>query len=137
MLDKVVATFGGLLVLVVFSLGCAFLVGLVGEWYALQNEAAYLAASQAKYGGYTTEANAELSRFIAERGLERSRLSVEVSAPGGPVFWGTPVRARITYRFPYRLGRWASFDVPVTGAGRAVSAYVPGAYGVAYTWPSY
>ncbi len=137
MLDKVVATFGALFVLVVFAVGLAVTSGLTGMWYALQNQAEYLARSQGKYGGYTTEANAELNRFIRERGLDRSRLTVQVSAPGGPVYWGTPVRATLTYRFPFRLGRWASFDVPVTAHGRAVSAYAPGAYNVTYAWPSF
>ena len=137
MLDKVVAAVGALIILCVFAVGLALTSGITGFWYALQNEAAYLAASQAKYGGYTTEANAELNRFIAERNLDRSRLTVQVSAPGAPVYWGTPVRANMTYRFPFRLGRWATFDVPVTGAGRAVSAYAPGAYNVTYTWPGY
>ncbi|SHE97781.1 hypothetical protein SAMN02745218_01195 [Desulfofundulus australicus DSM 11792] len=137
MLNEVVATYGAVFVLVVFVLGCAMLVGLAGEWYVLQNEAAFLAASQAKYGGYTQEANVDLQRFVSERHIDRSRLSVEVSAPGSPVPWGTPVTARVTYNFPFRLGKWASFDVPVTGAGRAVSAYVPGAYDVTYTYPSW
>jgi ABC-type uncharacterized transport system permease subunit len=137
MLDKVAAAVGALIILCVFTLGLALTSGLTGFWYALQNEAAYLAASQAKYGGYTTEANVELNRFIQERSLDRSRLTVQVSAPGTPVYWGTPVRASMTYRFPFKLGKWASFDVPVTGAGRAVSAYAPGAYSVTYTWPSF
>lgn len=137
MLDKVVAAFGAVFVLLVFALGCAVFMGLTGVWYALQNEADFLARSQAKYGSYTWEANVELNRFINERGLDRSRLTVEVSAPSNPVPWGTPVRAAVRYNFPFRLGRWASFDVLITGVGRAVSAYAPGAYQVTYAWPSY
>ncbi|MEW5898764.1 MAG: hypothetical protein AB1652_06275 [Bacillota bacterium] len=137
MLDKVIATFGALFVILLFMLGGALFIGWIGQWYALQNEADFLAKSQGKYGGYTTEANAELNRFIAERNLDRSRLTVQVSAPGGPVYWGTPVRATITHNFPFRLGNFVAFDVPVTGAGRSVSAYAPGAYNVTYTWPTY
>lgn len=137
MLDKVIGIFGAVFVNILFALCGAMFVGLVGEWYALQNEAAYLANSMAKYGGYTTEANAELARFISERGLDRTRLAVQVSAPGGPVPWGTPVRASVTYRFPYRVGRFVSFDVPLVGSARAVSAYVPGTYSVTYTYPAF
>lgn len=137
MLDKVIATFGAVFVLIAFVLGCALFVGLTGEWYALQNEAAHLAASQGKYGGYTAEANDELNRFVQERNMDRSRLTVKVSAPGGPVYWGTPVRASVAYRFSFQLGRLFSFDVPVTGYGRAVSAYAPGSYSVTYAWPAY
>ena len=137
MLDKVVATFGALFVLTVFVIGFAISLGLMGLWYNLQNEAVYLAVSQAKYGGYTTKANTELNRFIQECKLDRSRLTVQVSAAWGPVPWGTPVRATLTYRYPFKLAKWFTFDVPVTGAGRAVSAYVPGIYNVSYTGPIY
>lgn len=137
MLDKVIATFGALFILVVFALGLAMLSGLTGLWFGLQNEADFLAKSQGKYGGYTTEANIELGRFITDRRLDRSRLTVQVSAPGSPVSWGNPVRAAVSYNFPFNLGRWATINVPLTAYGRAVSAYVPGAYNVAYTWPSY
>lgn len=137
MLDKVIATFGGLFILTVFALGLAMLSGLTGLWFAFQNEADFLAKSQGKYGGYTTEANAELGRFIAEKRLDRSRLTVQVSAPGGPVWWGSPVRATVSYNFPFKLGRWAAINVPLTAYGRAVSAYVPGSYSVVYAWPVY
>lgn len=137
MLDKIIATFGALFILLIFTISGALFVGLIGQWYAIQNEAAFLAASQGKYGGYTTEANAELSRFISERRLEKSRLVVQVSASGSPRPWGTPVTATVTYNHPVRLGRWVSFDAPVTGRGRAVSAYLPGTYSVTYTSPSH
>jgi hypothetical protein len=137
MLDRVIGTFGALFVVLIFVLCGALFIGWIGQWYALQNEADFLAKSQGKYGGYTAEANAELAQFIAERNLDRTRLEVRVSAPGGPVFWGVPVKASVTYRFPFKLGRWVSFDVPVTGTGWSVSTYAPGAYGVTYTWPSY
>ena len=137
MLDRIIATFGALFVILIFVFCGALFIGWIGQWYALQNEADFLAKSQGKYGGSTWEANAELNRFIAERNLDRSRLTVQVSASGGPVYWGTPVRAEMTYRFPFRLGQWFSFDVPVTGAGRSVSAYAPGAYSVTYTWPTF
>lgn len=137
MLDKVVGTFGALFVILLFTFCGTIFAGLIGEWYALQNEAQFLAQSQGKYGGYTTEANTELQNFVADRRLDRSRLTVQVSAPGAPVPWGTPVRATVTYNFPYRLGRWVSFDVPVTGRGRAVSTYLRGAYNVSYTSPSW
>ena len=135
MLDKVTGTFGALFVILLFVFCGALFTGLVGEWYAIQNEAQFLAVSQGKYGGYTREANTELNRFITERRLDRSRLNVQVSAPGAPVPWGTPVHATVTYNFPYRLGRWVGFDVPITGRGRAVSTYLKDAYSVSYTSP--
>ena len=137
MLDKVIGTFGALFIILIFVLCGVLFIGLVGQWYIIQNEAQFLAHSQGKYGGYTQEANNELQTFVAEKGLDRDRLSVQVSAPGAPVPWGTPVHAKITYNFPYRLGQWVNFDVPISGQGRAVSTYLRGAYNVSYTYPSW
>lgn len=137
MLDKVIATFGALFILLLFTICGTLFIGMIGQWYAIQNEAVFLATSQGKYGGYTTEANAELNRFITERRLEKTRLNVEVSAPGTPRPWGTPVTATITYNHPIRLGRWLSIDAPIAGHGRAVSAYLQGNYQVTYTSPAY
>ena len=137
MLDKIVGTFGALFVILLFTFCGTLFVGLIGEWYAIQNEAQFLAQSQGKYGGYTQEANTELQNFVTTQHLDGSRLTVQVSASGAPVFWGTPVHATVTYNFPYQLGQWVSFDVPIAGRGRAVSTYLPGAYNVNYTSPSW
>ena len=122
-------------VVLLFAFCATLFIGLTGEWHAIQNEAQFLAQSQSKYGGYTPEANTELREFIADRRIDRTRLSVYASASGAPVAWGTPVHATITYNFPYKLGKWVDFDVPITGQGRAVSTYLPGAYNVSYTHP--
>jgi len=136
MLAKFVAAVTSLFILLGFALCCALLVGMIGQWYALQNEAQYLAVSQGKYGGYTTEADEGLRDFIRERNLDPARLTVEVSAPNAPVPWGTTVWARLTYRFRFGAGNFlAPFEVTLTATGRAVSTYLPGAYDVVYTSP--
>lgn len=135
MLDKVIGTFGVMFVILLFTITGGMFIGTIGQWYIIQNEAQFLAASQGKYGGYTTEANAELQKFIADHKLDPKRLNVEVSAAGIPAPWGKPVTARITYNSPFKLGQWVSFDIPLSGYGRAVSNYLPGAYSVTYISP--
>lgn len=137
MLQKVIDTFGSLFIIMLFVISGALFTGLVGFWYAVQDEAQFLARSQGKYGGYTQEANNELVTFINDRRLDRGRLRVVVSSPGAPSPWGTPVHATIEYSFPFQVGQLISFDVPIKGAGRSVSTYLPGAYSVAYMHPSW
>jgi len=136
MLDKVIATFGALTILLIFAMTSALFVGMIGQWYSLQNQAQFLAASQGKYGGYTTVADDALQEYISDYNLDRSRLDVSVSAPYGPVSYGTAVTTEITYQFEFGAGNWFTpFTVDLTGRGRSVSTYLPGTYSVTYTAP--
>ncbi|NSW82733.1 MAG: hypothetical protein HPY90_05570 [Syntrophothermus sp.] len=135
MLDKVVGVFGALFLILLMTFTSALFIGMIGQWYAIQNEAQFLAVSQGKYGGFTTQANAELQRFVSDRKLDRQRLDVQVSAAGGPVAWGQPVTAQITYQYPFKLGKLISFNVPISGKGWSVSTYLEGAYSATYTSP--
>lgn len=135
MLDKVIGTIGSLFIILLFVICGAVFVSLIGQWYLIQNEAQFLAQSQGKYGGYTQEANTQLASFISEHNIERSRINVQVSSPGRSTPWGTPVKATINYNFPFRVGNWINFNVPLKGVGESVSTYLPGAYSVTYTNP--
>lgn len=138
MLEKVIALFGAIFILLGFVMTSALFLGMMSQWYALQDEAQFLAASQGKYGGYTVEANNQLREFINNFKLDRSKLTVKVSAPNAPRPWGQTVTATITYLFEFKVGRFITpFTVPLTGRGASVSTYIPGTYNVAYTSPSY
>lgn len=138
MLEKVIALFGAIFILLGFVMTAALFLGMMSQWYALQDEAQFLAASQGKYGGYTVEANNQLREFINNFKLDRSKLIVKVSAPNAPRPWGQTVTARITYPFEFKVGNFITpFTVLLTGRGVSVSTYIPGTYNVAYTSPSY
>ncbi|MBO8128246.1 MAG: hypothetical protein H0Z39_03480 [Peptococcaceae bacterium] len=137
MLHKVIATFGALFIILGVTLSGALLVGMIGQWYVVTNQAQFLAESQGKYGGYTTEAEAAMQQFYHDYNLDPSEVDVYVSAPGGPVPWGTVVTARITVPFKFQVGSFMTpFEVLLTGYGRSVSTYLPGSYDVTYTSPS-
>ncbi|MEW6727595.1 MAG: hypothetical protein ACOYU7_10130 [Bacillota bacterium] len=136
MLDKIIATFGALFIILGFTMAGTLFCGMIGQWYAIENQAQFLAASQGKYGGYTTEADEALRDFCRDFKLDRSEIEVDVSAPGGPVPWGQTVTASITVPFKFQVGSFvATFTVPLTGYGRAVSSYQPDFYDVTYTSP--
>lgn len=121
-----------------FLLAFAFLavtgVVMFVEWNAVQNQAQFLAASLGKWGGYTQEAENAVRDFAARLGLARSEVRVEVSDVG-PVAWGTPVWVRVTVLYHFRLGSWQVGSYSLTGLGRSVSSYLPGAYQVGYVSP--
>ena len=136
MLDKVIAMFGALFILLGFAMSSTLFVGMICQWYALQNQAQFLASSQGKYGGYTTIADASLDQFINDFRLDRTKIDVTVSAPNAPVPYGTVVTAQVTYPFEFKIGDWFTpFTVPLSGRGRSVSTYLPGTYSVTYTAP--
>lgn len=136
MLEKVIALIGGLFFLLGFALTAALFIAMIGQWYMLQSEAQFLAASQGRYGGYTVEADAQLRQFVQEHNLDRSKLKVIVSAPNAPKPWGQAVTAEITYPFDFKVGSFIKpFTVSLTGKGEAVSMYIPGTLNVVYTSP--
>ncbi|MDI6906428.1 MAG: hypothetical protein QMC81_02910 [Thermoanaerobacterales bacterium] len=111
--------------------------GMMTLWHATENQAQFLAISQGRYGGYTTEADEAMRDFCHDLNLDCSEIEVAVSAPGGPVPWGTVVTAKVTVPFKFQLGSFlVPFEVPLTGYGRSVSTYLPGSFDVTYTWPS-
>jgi len=138
MLDKFIAFFFVLLMTMGMAIGGALIVGMVGQWNSLQNQAQFLAASQGKYGGYTVQADNTLDSFINDLNLDRNQLDIKVSAPNSPVNWGTTVWARITYNFEFKIVNFITpIMVPLHVEGRAVSTYLPGTYNVIYTSPTY
>lgn len=116
---------------------CVSAVGLTGQWFKTQALAAHLANSQAKFGGYTTTANQVLYRFVAGAGDSLQVVEVNVSAPGGPVPYGTTVTAEVRAVYHMQIGGVNLAPVPITGKGQAVSAYWPGVLDVRYTYPNW
>lgn len=133
MLARVIESIGMSFLLAVFFMSGVIFMGMAGKWYAVQDQAQFIASSQGKFGGYTTEADAVMYRFCQDYNLE---VTVAVSAPNNPVPWGTPVWARITVPYRFGLGSVITpFTVPITGVGRSVSSYLPGTMNVTYTSP--
>ncbi len=137
MLARVISSFGIVFVLMVWVIMCASTVGLIGEWFQVQNLAQFLANSQAKYGGYTTIANTALSQWNHDKGDSLQITGVSVSAAGTPVVYGTTVTAEVRCDYKITAGTLDLIRVPIVGKGQAVSSYWPGLYSVTYTHPSY
>ncbi|MCF8010902.1 MAG: hypothetical protein K9L17_08325 [Clostridiales bacterium] len=138
MLDRLIASYGTIGLLIFTVVLSAFTIGMIGQWYMIQNQAQFLASSQAKYGGYTLQAERSLNQFIDDLNLDKSRLDIDISAPASkaPVVYSKVVKAKITYNFKFGIGNWFQpFTVPLTGRGRAVSTYLPNTYSVVYTSP--
>lgn len=137
MLERIISLYLVVFVLVLFAMCGAMLIGVVSQWYALQSEAQFIAAGMSRYGGYTTDLDAQLRTFMSQMKMDRAKAQVVVSPPGGPVPWGQVVTCQITYPFRFSAGRFFTpFEVPVTGKGTSVSAYIPGTLsGVSYTTP--
>ena len=136
MLDRIIGAFGMLFFFLGFLFCGVMFMGMAGKWYAVQDHAQFIASSEGKYGGYTAEANSTISQFCQDFKLNRAEVAVQVSAPNSPVPWGTPVWAKITVPYEFDVGGFMpSFSVPITGVGRSVSSYLPGAYSVSYTSP--
>lgn len=136
MLDDIIMLFGVMFIIMIFVMGGAMVVGYVVHWSVIQDQAQFIAESEGRYGGYTTDADSNMRQFIAENNINPSEIQVQVSAPGSPVPWGTPVWAKITDTFHFTVGNIINLTFPVTGDGRSVSSYLNGAYvGISYTNP--
>jgi len=129
--------YGIILVVCLFVFSAFACMGMLGQWYNVQDQAQFVAMSEGRYGGYTTDATASMSEWCQNSHLDPSRVGVTVSAPGAPVVWGTPVTAKVSEDFNFKVGNWFSFVVPITGVGRSVSAYIQNTISVCYACPAY
>lgn len=134
MLEKIVSFMFMMFFLFAFAFVASIGVALFVQWGAVQNQAQFVAASMGRWGGYTQEAENAVREFAARVKLPRYAVRVEVSDPG-PVPFGQPVWARITVPFEFRVGPFDVGTYDLTGLGRSVSSYLPGAYQVAYVSP--
>ncbi|MEG6512409.1 hypothetical protein V6C32_10845 [Desulforamulus ruminis] len=114
---------------------CAVLI-FSFKTYHLQRTADYIAESEGKFGGYTTQAHEELLAFAEERNFDLAKMEVEVSAPDEPVPWGTPVSAVIRYDYEMKvLKSLPAIHKEIQVEGWDISRYVAGKYAVTYTSP--
>lgn len=135
MLAKVLVLPFLLFFLLVFAFAAVMGVTAFTHWGAIQNQAQFVAASMGRWGGYTQEAENVMRDFASRFNISRSAVRVEVSAVG-PVPFGTPVWARVTVPYDLRVGKnWRIATVGLTGLGRSVSSYLPGAYQAVYVSP--
>jgi len=133
-LEKVVAFLFILFFFLALTFVAAVGVTMFVQWGAVQNQAQFVAASMGRWGGYTQEAENAVQEFASRIKLPRHAVRVEVSDPG-PVPFGQPVWARITVPFEFRVGPFDVGTYDLTGLGRSVSSYLPGAYQVGYVSP--
>lgn len=135
MLAKVLVLPFLLFFLLLFAFAAVAGVTTFVAWGAVQNQAQFVAASMGRWGGYTQEAENAVRDFASRMNLSRGQVRVEVSNVQ-PVSFGTPVWARITVPYDFRVGgNWHIKTVDLTGLGRSVSSYLPGAYQASYVSP--
>jgi hypothetical protein len=124
-----------LFIFLIFLISGVALMGMVNQWYEAQDLAQFIARSEGIYGGYTSETQSDVSQFCQDTKLANA--TIEVSAPGAPVMFGTPVSAEVSVPFTFQIGSIVtlSTSVPITGIGRSISAYLPGEFNATYVSP--
>ncbi len=133
MLDKVIMFPFSLFLIFLFAFFAVTGMGMFSQWAMVQNQAQYVAASMARYGGYTQEAENAVREFADRLNLSRSAVDVEVNSIG-PIPWGMDAEARITIPYRFRVGEYSVGTFNISGSGRAVSTYLGGA-GFSYITP--
>ena len=128
MLERFISTYGMLFMFFIFLLTGVILMGMINQWYMIQDQAQFIARSEGIYGGYTTDTASSVKQFLQE--INQPDATIEVSAPNSPVAWGTPVWATISVPFKFQLGSVATLktSLPITGVGRSISACLPGEF---------
>lgn len=134
MLDKVIMLPFTMFIIFLFAFFAVTGMAMFTQWNMVQNQAQFVASSMGKWGGYTAQAENTVRAFADRIGLSRDDVDVEVSSRG-PVSWGTPVWARITIPFEFKVGKYTVGTYDISGLGRSVSSYLPGGYGVSYASP--
>jgi len=126
MLSDVVSTYGVMFLIMLVLVGAMMAMGMINQWSMLHAEAAYIASTMAKFGGYTDVAASSLSSFCSETGMDESKITKQVSARG-PVMRGTVMWVRLSYPFEFKIcPSLPGFTVPISAKAYGVSNYLSG-----------
>lgn len=134
MLDKVILLSFIMFMIFLFAFMAVAGLGMFTQWGVVQNQAQFVAASMGKWGGYTAETGRTVAELARSLHLARNDVNVQVSSTG-PIPWGAPVWAKLSVPFKFKVGRYNVGTFQLSGLGRSVSAYMPGAYNVRYVSP--
>lgn len=124
MLSDIISTYGVMFLILLVLMGAMLAMGMINQWGMLHAEAAYIASTMGKYGGYTDIAAGSLSAFCSETGMDESKITKQVSARG-PVMRGTVMWVKLSYPFQFKIyPSLPGFTVPISAKAYAVSNYL-------------
>ena len=135
MLSKILSSFLIIFVLTIFLVMSVSMISLLGQWFRLNSLATYLADSQAKFGGHTTQAEAVLDNFVGDSTLQNFQVTVTTN-PSWAAPHGQTVGATVNADFPFQIGQLLNISlVRISAEGRSISTY-RGLYNVTFVSPS-
>ena len=125
MLENVITFPFIMFIILLFAFFAVTGMAMFNQWAMVQNQAQFVAVSVAKWGIYTNEAEASINNFANQLNLPRSAIKVNTTSGS----YGQGIIADVTVPFNFKVGKYSAGLFDIKGMGRAVSTYMPGAYG--------
>jgi hypothetical protein len=130
MLERVIGTIGMIFIFLIVLMGAAMFMGVMGQWYKVQDQAQFLATSIGDSGyessGIQTEFddwNAEYCRDEATINPTGSNFSAYTQS--NPVPWGSPITVEIDDNMQISLlGFPSTLPSPIRGIGKSLSSFL-------------
>jgi hypothetical protein len=130
MLERVIGTIGMIFIFLIVLMGAAMFMGVLGQWYKVQDQAQFLATSIADSGYESSNIQAEFDAWNAEYCQDEATINQAESnftgyTQASPAPWGSPVTVEVDDNLQISLlGFPSTLPSPIKGIGESLSSFL-------------
>jgi hypothetical protein len=130
MLERVIGTIGMIFIFLIVLMGAAIFMGVVGQWYKVQDQAQFLATSIADSGYESSTIQAEFNDWNADycRGeaiINQAGSNFNAYTQESPAPWGSPIAVEVDDNLQISLlGFPSTLPNPIRGIGKSLSSFL-------------
>jgi hypothetical protein len=130
MLERVIGTIGMIFIFLIVLMGAAMFMGVMGQWYKVQDQAQFLATSIGDSGYESSAIQAEFDDWDARYCRNEATINLAESdfaryTQESPASWGSPITVAIDDNMQIDLlGFPATLPSPIRGIGKSLSSFL-------------
>ncbi len=130
MLERVIGTIGMIFIFLIVLMGAAMFMGVMGQWYKVQDQAQFLATSIADSGYESSTIQTEFNDWNADycRGdasIDQAGSNFIGYTQSNPAPWGSPITVEVDDNMQISLlGFPSTLPSPIKGIGKSLSSFL-------------
>ncbi|MGD0620964.1 MAG: hypothetical protein ABSA82_00640 [Thermacetogeniaceae bacterium] len=130
MLERVIGTIGMIFIFLIVLMGAAMFMGVMGQWYKVQDQAQFLAVSIGDSGYESSTIQAEFDGWNAEYCRDEATINQAESnftgyTQSNPAPWGSPITVEVDDNVQISLlGFPSTLPSPIKGIGKSLSSFL-------------
>jgi hypothetical protein len=130
MLERVIGTIGMIFIFLIVLMGAAMFMGVIGQWYKVQDQAQFLATSIGDSGYENASIQSEFAGWNAEYCRNEALINPSGSnftayTQSNPAPWGSPINVEVDDNMQISLlGFPSKLPSPIKGIGKSLSSFL-------------